>query len=202
MEFLYYEQGFKIKTEFRHNAMGVLFEGDVFPFEGSEERIHFYMMEQITPPSEGRYKLINSYVDLEINHVRSVEVDQLIKAVNLAKERLDRYQSLYLRFENYTIFCESLDDVIDRGDYESVSLFLSISPHRDDESIDDCLVKLLKGHSDFTEKSTLINMFSTWGESAYQTIKEYSMAHSQYEPDFSRFLLKKLEEFELNGLLR
>ncbi|MFL1455564.1 hypothetical protein ACJO5Y_14095 [Marinobacter sp. GN3S48] len=202
MEFVHYEQGLKIKTGFQHNAMGVLFEGDVFPFEGSEERIHFYMMEKLTPHSEGRYKLIDSYVDFEIGQVRSVDIDQLIKAVNIAKERLNRYQSLYLRFKEYSFFSDALEDVINRNDYENVSIFLSICPHCDDDCIDDTLIKLLNGHSDFTEKSTLLNMFSDWGTNAYEAIREYCRAHSQYESDFSRFLLKKLEEFELNGLLK
>src|SRR5690554_2892884 len=97
VEIIQFEQGFKLHIEINNRASCMSVMGKVFPFEGSPEYIGFWMQDELLPPSEGRHRLYRSHIDFEIRLVNGVEIDQFIKAVNVAKDRLNRYQSLHMR---------------------------------------------------------------------------------------------------------
>lgn len=188
MDFVANESNCKIETRivFQNGAPSV--HGKIFPFSGSERCIEFSVAQNMDIRSEtGRvvmYPFI--HVNFQNSFICDYEVSQVMKAMDIARVRMDRCHALFNQFTQFDQFLAALDSVLsfpvtEKGSrflehYEEASLYLMLCSFRTDNAIDQTLQALSQVRPQFFSYQ--------FPPVFHQAMTEFVSFHSEFEEGF------------------
>lgn len=213
MEFVSHQKNCRIVTsiEFCNEAPAIT--GKVFPFLESSDHIAFSVTPNLGVKSNNNVVTMKAFLDFDLSYVFGTDIDQVLKAAKIARDKMNQYHGLFNRFTQFDHFLFALDNAYTLGHHDTVAQILLLCPYRSDDVIDQVLAVLLARSDEAYSKKPVVKEWAMQSTSALsfksevlEAIKEFASFHSQdyqskMENGIAEFLLSKLKQFKVEKVI-
>lgn len=191
MQFISHERNCHVNINFffTHGKPSVV--GKVHPFDGNLSfHIHFSVAQNLEIRAESGRVVMCPMLRIEMGEDRlgifDYEADQFMVAMEVARERMNRYHSLYNQFTNFDNFLEALETALRLGRHDDAAQYLCLCPFITEEAIDEALTVI------FSVDPALIA--PTKNTPWHEALSDFVTPHPDHKDTLEAFIEKKTNQ--------
>lgn len=197
MDFEAYESNCRVETSIRFRDGAPAITGGVFPFDGSNQNIYFSVCQNLDIRAESGRVVMCPLIDFNFQDsaIYDYEVGQVMKALEIARARMERYHTLFNRFTQFDDFLSALDTALVLGRDGDAAQYLMLCPTRTEDAIDQALVVVL------ARRPTLYAGADGPLSELGCAVREFLSGMPDYPGRVQEFLARKKSEFQKENLI-